>query len=158
MKKLIPHQYKPFNYSVNDLPLIIYPIKSANDLHSILTNRNAIQQHLNTLYKKHDEVLVRGVFHVVFIWVWRGLLMTDIWIQQRNTLGEDVNEEIGIEKCITFKGIDEYSPVGIASGNTMVTLGREQEHRWKFDSLEEYLDRSKSMPDFPDGFAPVEEF
>lgn len=155
MKNITPRQYKPFNHRIGDIPLIIYPIVG---LHTLVANKTALTQHLDALYQKQDETIGRGRFHIVFVWEWHGLVMTDIWIQQINTLSPDVGGEIGIEKCVTFKGYEQYIPVGIASDNTAVVIGREQEHRWKFDSLDKYLDRSKSMPDFPESFAPVEEF
>lgn len=158
MEAIVPHQYKPFNHRIGDLPLIIYPVKNTNDLHAIVPDKEAIKRHLDELYGEHDDALSRGRFHIIFVWAWRGLLMTDVWVQQPNTMGADIGGIMGIDRCLTFKGYELYSPVGIASDNSVVVIGREQEHRWKFDALSDYLDRSQSMPGFPEGFAPVEEF
>lgn len=158
MATLVPHQYKPFNHQIGGLPLIIYPVKNTGNLHVLVSDKDAIRRHLDALYEQHDDMIGRGVFQIVFIWAWRGLLMTDVWIQQPNTMVADVGGEIGIEKCVTFKGFEPYTPIGIASDNSAAVIGREQEYRWKFDALSEYLDRSAAMPDFPDGFAPTEEF
>lgn len=157
MRRLEPHQYLPFNYVEGDIKLIVYPIKTAEDLHSLLPDQAAIKAHLDALYTAQSDSLERGLYHIVFVWNRHGQLMTDVWVYQRNMI-DSIGGETAIEVCLTFQGTTPYAPAGIASENTLVTMGREQEHRWKFDAFEEYLDRNKSLPDFPKGYAPNENY
>ncbi len=158
MKKIIPHEYIPFNHKIGEITLIIYPVKNFYDQHILAPDKAAICQHLNLLYERDDEIQNRGQYHIVFVWGWQGFLMTDIWIHNPNMMGNDVGGDVAIEKCITYKEYEPYPQVGIGSDNSLVIIGREQEHRWRFTSINEYLDRSKSIPEFPDGFAPIEEY
>jgi hypothetical protein len=157
MRQLEPHQYIPFNHVEGNIDLIVYPIITADDLHILLPQQTDIQTHLHKLYVAQSDKLDRGVYHIVFIWNRHGQLMTDIWVYQRNMI-DSIGGETSIESCLTFQDITLYTPAGIASENTLVTMGREQEHRWKFDTLQEYLDRSKSLPDFPEGYIPNKKY
>ncbi len=158
MRNLTPHQYKPFNHRANDVPLIIYPVKSDdNSVKNIVKDSAHILRKLDELYAKYSEELQIGIYHIVFIWGWGGYFMTDIWIY-RQAFFSDEYGDTSLDFCKTYKDLEPHQAAGLASQNTIVTLGREQEHRWKFDSVEEYVDRSKSIPDFPTGFTPSEEF
>ncbi len=157
MKPVVPHQYKPFNHQIGDIPLIIYPVKWGQSLKDLVKNEDEIKQKLNKLYKLQSEDLEVGLYHIVFVWNFGGYFLTDVWIYRKAFFNSGYTET-SLDFCRTYKDDSPYHDAGLASGNTIVTIGREQEHSWKFDSLEDYLDRSKSMPEFPPGFAPDEKF
>jgi hypothetical protein len=60
--------------------------------------------------------------------------------------------------CKTFRGYQECTDAGIASGDSIIVLGREEELRRDSKDLETYVDRLKNLPDFPEGFTPDTEF
>lgn len=155
MQQLTPHQYKPFTHTINGIPLIIYAVKNNNDLHDIAPTQQAVCNYLDMVYKANSERLERGLYHIIFTWNRAGLFMTDVWIHQQN-MSDAVAGKTTLEACVVFKGTQPYVAAGIASENTLVTLGREQEHAWRSATLESYLNRHESMPDFPEGYAPEE--
>lgn len=158
MQTLQPHQYKPFNHVINTIPLIIYPIKHTTDkIRAVVPDKESIKKRLEALYAAQGEHLMVGIYHIVFVWEWGGYLMTDVWIYRQSFFDPDYSKT-SLDFCKVFKDLAPEAVTGLASEYTLVTLGREQEHRWKFDSLEEYLDRSKTLPVFPEGFAPTEDF
>ncbi len=48
--------------------------------------------------------------------------------------------------------------VCIASGDSIIVLGREEELRRNSKDIESYIDRPKKLPEFPKGFTPDTEF
>ncbi|MGH7869825.1 MAG: Ldh family oxidoreductase [Candidatus Dormibacteraceae bacterium] len=128
---------------------------------AVQTGFGSIDPHFGTnpyrLYETHSNDLIRGDYQVVFVWNWSGFIMTDAWIYQPNFMTPAISGVRFPEKCHLYKDMHTYPVVGLG-GNSVVTVGREQEHSWKYDSVEEYVDRTKSMPDFPDGFTPFEEY
>lgn len=152
-----PATYVPFNYTLGGIPLIVYVMKSHVPLKELLPDRAALTAHLERLYERQDERLQRGSYHVVFVWNWEGLLMTDVWMYQTSMLNPEGGDTY-LEACVPFKGLHQYAPIGLASERSVMILGREQEHRWKFATLADYLDRTKSLPDFPGSMKPTETY
>jgi len=61
-------------------------------------------------------------------------------------------------ECHTFRGLKPCKDAGIASGDSIIALAREEELRRKSDSLEDYIDRESQIPEFPEGMQPNKEF
>ncbi len=145
-------QYKPFSYRIA-IPLIVYPVRDENPLAEVFTNTRSIKEHLDRLYKKHDK-LAKGDYHILFVWNLDGHRMTDIWIHDM----KNWSDSGPLVECQTFRDLEICNDAGIASGDSLIVLGREEELRRKVKNLEEYLDREKHLPDFPLGMQPTTSF
>ncbi|MDQ7020630.1 MAG: hypothetical protein Q9M91_02170 [Candidatus Dojkabacteria bacterium] len=81
--------------------------------------------------------------------------MTDVWVHKLENWSEGCGPLLEVK---TFENLEETSEAGIASGDSIMALGREEELRRNTESFEDYLDRSKVMPEFMDGFKPNKKF
>lgn len=151
-------QYLPFSTKISDIPLIVYPVRDSNPLSEVYNpaSEQGVIKHLQNLYTEHEGYLKKGTYHIVFSWALNKKPMTDIWIHNLDNWAD--SESGPLVSCITFSGTESTNEAGIASGDTLITLGREEELRRRSNSLEEYLDRKNSLPDYPDDFAPKERF
>jgi hypothetical protein len=148
-----PGQYIPFNHKINDIDLIVYPVLDENPLEEIFTNEEDIKVHLNELYEINN--ITEGRYHILFVWNLDKQRMTDIWIHKLENWSEGCGPLLEV---ITFKKYKQTNDAGIASGDSIITLGREEELRRNTNTLEDYLDRSKLLPDFMPGFKPNKKF
>lgn len=151
-----PRQYLPFNHKELNIPLIIYPVKDENPLEEIFekTNPLSITQHLSELYRKNHILLKKGQYHIVFVWNLEKHRMTDVWIHSM----ENWSDSGPLIEVQTFRDLKPCDDAGIASGDSIIVLGREEELRRNSRNLEEYLDRENNMPSFPPGLHPTESF
>lgn len=149
-------QYKPFNYQYLSIPLIIYPVKDENPLIEIFNPRDnsSIQKHLHQLYKKHRKQLNRGDYHIVFVWNLDKHRMTDVWIHDLTNWSDSGP----LLECLAFRDLNVCNDAGIASGDSVIVLGREEELRRAVGSIDKYIDREQYIPVFPDGMEPIEDF
>jgi len=147
-------QYKPFNLNVNNIPLIVYPVKDENPLYDVFKDKAEIVDHLNQLYTKNKSILQKGEYHILFVWNLESERMTDVWIHSM----KNWSDSGPLIECLTFRSLEICHDAGIASGDSITALGREEELRRRSNSLKEYVDRSKHIPDFPEGMVPEEEF
>lgn len=145
--------YIPFNYKIENIPLIIYPVKDENPLKNIIKTEADIDIQLNKLYSRHKE-LVKGSYHIVFIWNLNNKLMFDIWIYDM----VNFTDSGPLVDCVTFKGMDICDEVGIASGDGLIVLGKEEELRRSCNSLDAYLNRMLIIPNFSSAFKPNTKF
>lgn len=138
------------------MPLIVYPVKDENPLEEVFdpNDNHSIQKHLDALYKENSELLNQGDYHVLFIWQLNGHRMTDVWIHDM----ENWSDSGPMVKVQTFNGLDVYEGDDIASGDSLIALGREEELRRQVGNLERYVNRSKHLPDFPRGMEPTRAF
>ena len=153
---MTPGQYKPFNHKYKKIPLIVYPVKDENPLVDIFdpSKTNSIQKHLDKLYQM-NAFLNKGNYHILFVWNMEGNRMTDVWIHNINKLS---NTSGPLLDCITFNNLKRCTDAGIASGDSILTLGREEELRRTVKSLKDYIDRKKHVPNFPKGMTPTKSF
>lgn len=150
-----PGQYIPYSYSFGKTPLIIYPVKDEHPLDEIFTVDATINAHLNELYAANAGLLGHGSYHILFVWNLDGQRMTDVWIHDMDNWSATSGPLL---ECVTFRGLERCADAGIASGDSILALGREEELRRDCASLEDYLDRSKHVPVFPEGAQPDETF
>ena len=152
-----PGQFKPFTYKIKKTPLIIYPVKDENPLSEIFNpkDHNSIQQHLNKLYQKHSKLLNKGDYHILFVWNLQGNRMTDMWIHNMKNWSDSSGP---LMECITFRNLEVCDDAGIASGDSIIALGREEELRRQINNIREYVDRKKHIPEFPSGMTPSKSF
>jgi hypothetical protein len=146
-------QYRPYSTKINNKPLIIYPVRDENPLQEVFdkSDLESINNHLKNLYKKFKNKLSQGSYHIIFVWNLESQRMTDVWIYDM----KDWSGNSGpILECLTFRELEECNNAGIASGDSIIALGREEELRRISRDLEEYLDRSKEQPEFPEGMQP----
>jgi len=146
-------QYIPFTIKVNNIPLIIYPVKDENPLRDIYENQQEIVGHIKKLYKGNTS-LQTGDYHILFIWNLDNERMTDVWIYEM----ENWSDSGPLLSCITFRNLKKCLDAGIASGDSIIVLGREEELRRKCNTIDTYIDRSKHLPEFPEGLTPNIEF
>jgi hypothetical protein len=93
----------------------------------------------------------------LFIWNLDGNKMTDVWIQNMKNWSDSGPLLDGY----IFKNSELTQDAGIASGDSVIVLGREEELRRKLGKqikLDTYVDRTKYIPDFPAGMEPKESF
>ncbi|MBI2790620.1 MAG: hypothetical protein HYX61_01565 [Gammaproteobacteria bacterium] len=144
-------QYKPFNHTINGINLIIYPVKDGSPLQAIFDPKNKKQMitHIEALYAKHAKSLHKGTYHILFVWNLDGKRMTDIWVHNMNNVIE-ANSGPLLDSYV-FKDLESSKDAGIASGDSIIVLGREEELRRKLKNtdIKEYVNREKHMPDFP---------
>jgi hypothetical protein len=152
--RMKPRQYKPYTSNFKAIPCIIYPVKDENPLQDVYKNETEITVYLNELYAKHSEALEKGSYHILFVWNLDGHRMTDVWIHDM----KNWSDSGPLLECLTFRGLDTCEDAGIASGDSVIVLGREEELRRTLSSLEEYVDRTKYVPVFPEGMQPAEHF
>lgn len=149
-------QYKPFSCKRANIPLIVYPVKDENPLEEIFdrNDRSSIQKHLDKLYEKNSQELSKGDYHILFVWNLEANRMTDVWIHNR----QNWSDSGPLVECITFRNLERCHDAGIASGDSLIALGREEELRRRVKNLEEYTDRGKNIPEFPKKMQPIESF
>jgi hypothetical protein len=146
-------QYIPFTIRIENIPLIIYPVKDENPLEEVFSNKDEIIEHIENLYKQNSS-LIKGEYHILFIWNLNKERMTDVWIHEM----ENWSDSGPLISCKTFRGYKECNDAGIASGDSIIVLGREEELRRNSKDMESYVDRSIILPEFPEGFAPDSKF
>lgn len=149
-------QYRPFTHKWEKISLIVYPVKDENPLTEVFDAKDdhSIQNHLNELYQKYYKALCKGDYHILFVWNLEGSRMTDVWIHDMTNWSDSGP----LIECITFRGLKLCDDAGIASGDSVIVLGREEELRRRVGKVQEYVDRKKHLPDFPDGMTPTESF
>jgi hypothetical protein len=146
-------QYIPFTIVINDIPIIIYPVKDENPLNEIFKSKEEIVEHIDNLYKENGSLKI-GQYHIIFVWNLNKQRMTDVWIHEM----KNWSNSGPLISCKTFRGYQECTDAGIASGDSLIVLGREEELRRNCKNIEEYVDRSNILPEFPKDFAPDREF
>ncbi|MBU0570347.1 hypothetical protein KKB40_06270 [Patescibacteria group bacterium] len=149
-------QYRPFTHKLEKKSLIVYPVRDENPLTEVFDpqDNNSIQRHLEDLYQKHQESLNRGDYHILFVWNLEGSRMTDIWIHDMTNWSDSGP----LIECVTFRDLEVCHDAGIASGDSVIVLGREEELRREVNNLQEYIDRERHVPNFPDGMTPTKSF
>ncbi len=149
-------QYKPFTYYWESLPLIVYPVKDENLLNDVFNPKDhqSIQKHLHQLYQKHSSDLKQGNYHIIFVWNLDGHRMTDVWICDMNNWSKSGP----LLQCFTFRDLETCDDAGIASGDSVIVLGREEELRRSISNIREYVNRDKYIPTFPKNMKPTETF
>src|SRR5579859_5905892 len=136
--------FKPINYKIFNIPLIIYIAKEIDGFDR--SNKNSVQEYLDSVYKENKEILNKGSYHIIIVWSLDGNKMADVWIHDMNNF-EDTGPVID---SYVFKNTEKFVTTGQAAGDEMIVLGREEELRRKINNLEEYVDRSKHTPEFPE--------
>ena len=149
---MVPRQYLPFSLKLT-VPLIVYPVLDENPLGPIYSGASDLEQHLADLYSAHMS-LKKCAYHILFCWNLEGHRMTDVWIHAM----ENWSDSGPLIECLTFRDLEPCDDAGIASGDSLIVLGREEELRRSLPDLECYIDRSKCMPTFPAGMQPNQEF
>ncbi len=141
----------PFTVTVGDIPTIAYLIctRQSNDATELLHSQDDAVKWLEELYTEHSFVRV-GEYHIVFLWRIETVLMTDVFVHHRIFSNTDAGGH-AIEPHV-FKQKTVCKATGVASRYSLITLGREQEHSCRFDTVADYVDRDASLPSFPEGF------
>lgn len=139
--------------SYRDVPVIVYP-EINTILDSILDRKKkgVIADHITAAYELNkNRFKTLGDYHIDFLWIDKGNLMTDIWVQSetdRKPSGPD-SDILVLRKA--NGGIKPDNKVSMASGTTQIVVGREEEHRRKrflySDDLDSYINGKR--PDLP---------
>lgn len=156
---ITPRQYLPFNYRINNINLIVYPAKDEIPLDKIFNpkNKSEMLTYLETLYQKNSKLLSKGDYHILFVWNLDGNKMTDVWIHHM----KNWSDSGPLLDNYIFKNSELTQDAGIASGDSIIVLGREEELRRKLGKeikLMDYVNRDKYMPTFPNGLSPKDSF
>ena len=141
--------YIPFTIFSKDLPpRIVYPARDEGRLDRVFkrTDPRALHCHLEQLYKQHQEIRT-GSYHVVVIWSLKGVAMTDVWIMSMDNYYALSGPFV---ICKTFAGMKPSADTGLASGDTLLMLGAEEElRRYLHRPIKEYANRAKYLPNLP---------
>jgi hypothetical protein len=146
-------QYIPFSFKIANTNLIVYPVLDESPIKEVFKDEKDITLHLESLYKKNSH-LHKGQYHIVFVWNLEGKRMTDVWVHLLN----DFSDSGPILECYTFRELEPCQDAGIASGDSIIAIGREEEYRRSCINLSEYLNRHKGMPIFPINLKPDTKF
>lgn len=146
-------QYIPFSFQLEDIPLIIYPVKDENPLEEVFEDEKDIKNHLEKLYEANKS-LHKYTYHILFVWNLEKERMTDVWLHSM----KNWSDSGPLLECQTFRGLEPCEDAGIASGDSIIALAREEELRRESDDLNEYVNRNKKLPEFPKGMKPDERF
>jgi hypothetical protein len=146
-------QYKAFSVQVHNQNLIVYPVLDESPLTDVFQNQAEIIEHLNSLYKNNPNIQ-KGQYHIVFVWNLERQRMTDVWVHLLN----EYSDSGPILECYTFRGMMPCQDAGIASGDSIIALAREEELRRKCANLEIYLNRKEIQAEFPQGLQPDQDF
>ena len=111
-------QYIPFTIKIKNISIIIYPVKDENPLEEVFENKDEIIEHINHLYK--EKSLEKGEYHIIFVWNLDKERMTDVWIHEM----DNWSDSGPLIACKTFRGYEECTDAGIASGDSIIVLGR----------------------------------
>ncbi len=153
LENKVQRQYKPFNHVINGVQLIIYPVKDNNPLQAVYDPKDKKQMlsHIEALYAKHSTALSKGNYHILFVWNLNGKRMTDVWVHNIANFA-DADSGPLLDNYV-FKDLGLSKDAGIASGDSIIVLGREEELRRQLGAVkvQEYANREKHMPEFPKG-------
>jgi hypothetical protein len=131
----------------------VYPVLDECPLADIFKDVSEIKDHLHALYLK-NPIIIKGQYQIVFVWNLEGKRMTDVWVHLLN----EWSDSGPILECYTFRELSPCQDAGIASGDSIIAIAREEELRRRCKTLEQYLDRSQVQPKFPTGMHPMLEF
>ncbi len=145
-------QYLPIHESFEGQRTIIYPVKDEVPLRDIFKNKEQLIAYVEEVYRHNS--LPNSQYHIAFVWNKHGTPMLDVWINM-------VNEHSDSGPLLNYLGFENTrlidKPSDIASGDTIIALSGEEMKRRKFSSTEEYL-TDLTLPEFPNGLMPEEEF
>lgn len=144
--------YRPYSAEFYNIPAIVYPANDADhhlDSAYVPPNMSGVTDHLVQLYRTNLTRLELGSYHIVFAWALSGVAMTDVWIHDLEN--PSITASGPLVNCEIFSGIDPSQDVGVASGDTLIVLGREAELQRRLVSVD-YLNRDNHMPTFEPNF------
>lgn len=146
--------YKPFSITLNQIPVIVYPMKGIESLVS-RSEPDSIIDFLTDLYRKQTS-LQSVTFHIVILWSDQNQIMTDIWIYRSL---ESIEAGFTID-CQTFRGLNIEKGEGITASDGLIMLGRETEleeaMRKEGKTIKDYVFGAR--PELPGSLQPTERY
>lgn len=115
----------------NGIPIILYVDESWE--HNQL---KGVPKHIDNICRDHLGFLNNAKYGIAFLWVNNGNKVVDLW---RFSLNLEGNFSGPVSDVIILNGNSRKTDVGIASGDTLVVLGLEEQHRRCLDDMNEYL-------------------
>lgn len=142
--------YTPIRFDIQNIPTIIYPCSGLEKVFD-RNQEECIEQHLLNLYQE-NTILLKGdsQYHVIILWTEKNSRMTDIWIHAQL-------ESWGSGPLVDAKIFRNFTPelnIGVSAGDGLIMLGREEEHRRKKATFEEFLNGDR--PVLPEGLNATE--
>lgn len=134
--------------------MIVYPVKDENPLLDVFDDVADIKSHLNGPYRRQDTLVKKGDYQILFVWNLNGHRMTDVWIHDM----QNWSDSGPLVSCQTFRDLEVCHDAGIASGDSLIVLGKEEELRRELANIDQYLDREKHFPQFPSNMSPTDFF
>ncbi|MBI2583180.1 MAG: hypothetical protein HYW25_00800 [Candidatus Aenigmarchaeota archaeon] len=127
--------YNPMTAEVGSKPTLVYPSKSAEKAFD-RRDRGCVERHLQGLADLHKGLITPDTEYLLTIaWENSGDRMVDLWIYSKV-------DSYGFGPLIdqkTFRENVRDNGIGVACGNSVVLLGREEEHRVARGDLKKYL-------------------
>ena len=115
--------YSPKVASEFSVPVILYRDESAESFH------------LECLSHAVSQIRADADYVICFVWEDEGDPMIDCWeFWQTNTWGSGPLSSVRV-----YRGKKATHDIGVASGNTLIVLGLEEQARRESSSLQEYL-------------------
>ena len=142
--------YNPFMLKLGVTPTIVYPSKGVEAVFD-RKDKGCIERFLAGLYDLNKGLISQDTEYLLsMLWTEDDTnRMTDLWIFRKSeTYGFGPLVDVKV-----FKGLEPYTPnpervEGIGSGNTIVLLAAEENHRVSVGNLKEYL--SGTRPELPE--------
>lgn len=110
--------------------------------------------YIYSVYDAHKDILWLGNYHIIFVRRRDDKKMIDIWRCSYNPY----TQSGPLMDCFTFADGVRAFDLWIASWDSVLVLGREEELRRNCKTIDEYVDRNVHIPNFPDWFGPEETF
>ncbi len=148
--------YAPFTTYIEGKPIIVYPARDENPLDSVLSRNDpvAIHNHLKQLVASWARLFHSADYYIVVVWTIQQVVMTDVWFYSL----ENFTPSGPLVDVRSFRGMNLSPDSGIAAGDSLVVLGREEEYRRRCETFAKYADRAFGGPDLPPGFVSSEFF
>ncbi len=152
--------YNPFTMELGNIPTIVYPARGLNEVFD-RKDRSCLERYLTGLWDLNNGLVSSATeYMVAMLWNEGTDKMTDLWTH-RNSECYGFGPLIDIK---LFRNFQHYIPdqnkkdieEGSASGNTIVLLAVEENHRVKKGNLKEFL--SGRRPELPERMKLHEDF
>ncbi len=134
--------YNPLSIQIKGKAVIVYPDQGLEKV--MHRNAASVKKHIEELCNMHS--LPKDIdYQIIMLWAEDKDPVTDMWIfTKTDAWGSGPLVDVKI-----FRGYREVNDIGVGSGNTLIVLGKEEEHRRRSQNLESYLSGPRpKLPDF----------
>ena len=129
----------PRLFRCGETPVIAYVIESwlAEELDSV-------ESFIGTTLERNNVIPEDCLYSIAFAWRLGNKRMLDLWIFTKNHVHEPSGPLVSI---LLFSEFEPDKATEIASGNTILVLGIEEQHRRESRDLAAYFETRPALPD-----------